>query len=216
MGKVRVNIGCGQSPTPGWKNIDNSPSLRLAKIPVLPQMLTSVGLISKRQASFIDFCREHSIETGNATKGLPLKSGSVEVIYASHMFEHLDRQEADMFLNEARRILCSGGIIRLAVPDIRMRAERYMTSGDADAFIASTNMTRARPRTLAAKLGILAVGTRQHQWMYDGASLARLLESRGFVKARALKAGETMIADPGELNLREREDESVYVEAVNP
>lgn len=216
MGKLRVNIGCGQSPTQGWKNIDNSPSLRLARIPVLPGLLEGVGLISKQQASFIRFCRTHSIEYGNATKGLPLKSGSVEVIYSSHMFEHLDREEADMFLNEARRILCSGGIIRLAVPDIRIRAERYIANGDADAFVASTNMTRPRPRTLARKLGILVIGTRQHQWMYDGASLSRLLESKGFKSAKALKAGETQIGDPGDLNLREREDESVYVEAVNP
>jgi predicted SAM-dependent methyltransferase len=131
------------------------------------------------------------------------------------MFEHLDRVEADLFLNEARRILCSGGIIRLAVPDIRMRAERYMASGDADAFIASTNMTRPRPRTLAAKLGILAVGTRQHQWMYDGASLARLLESKGFHSAKVMRPGETQINDPDDLNLHEREGESVYVEAFN-
>lgn len=211
----RVNVGCGQSPTKGWRNFDNSPSLYLARIPGLSQVLTGTGLISKQQASFIQFCRTHSVEHGNATKGLPLKSGSVEVLYSSHMFEHLDREEAKLFLNEARRILCPGGIIRLAVPDIRMRAEKYMKELDADEFIASTNMARPRPRTLAKRIGILVVGTRQHQWMYDGASLSRLLESHGFNSPKVLPAGETQIVEPGDLNLHERSSESVYVEAFN-
>lgn len=216
MGKLRVNVGCGQSPTKGWKNFDNSPSLYLARIPVLPSLLSKVGLVSTQHESFIRFCRANSIEHGNATKGLPLASGSVDVLYSSHMIEHLDQEEAKLFLKEARRVLRSGGIIRLAVPDIRMRAERYMRELDADAFVQSTNMARPRPRTLAKRIGILVVGTRQHQWMYDGASLSRLLEAHGFVSPKVLTAGETQIPDPEDLNLHERSVESVYVEAFNP
>ena len=215
MGPLRVNVGCGQSPTKGWINLDNSPSLHLSKVPLLPSMLAKLGLISKQQASFIKFCRTNFIRHGNATKGLPLETGSVEVLYSSHMIEHLDQEEAVLFLKEARRILCPGGILRLAVPDIRTRAERYIENKDADAFIASTNMARPRPRTLAKRIGILVVGTRQHQWMYDGASLSRLLEAQGFVSPQILKAGETRISDPGDLNLHERSNESVYVEAFN-
>jgi SAM-dependent methyltransferase len=216
MGMLRVNVGCGQTPTKGWRNFDNSPSLYLAKVPLLPSLLAGVGLVSKQQVSFIQFCRSHAVEPGNVTKGLPLEAGSVEVLYSSHMIEHLDQEEAKQFLQEARRVLCPGGIIRLAVPDIRMRIEKYMSNFDADAFIASTNMARPRPRTLARKIGILLVGARQHQWMYDGASLSRLLESSGFVSPRVLMAGETRIYEPGDLNLHERSNESVYVEAVNP
>jgi predicted SAM-dependent methyltransferase len=187
----------------------------LSKLPLLPTLLGKVGLISKPQSSYIDFCREHTIEYGDVTRGLPLQTGSVDVLYSSHMFEHLDQQEVLLFLKEARRILRPGGTIRLAVPDIRMRAERYIETGDADAFIASTNMARPRPRTLAKRLGILLAGTRQHQWMYDGLSLSRLLLSQGFTSPRILKAGETQIESPENLDLHERADESVYVEALN-
>src|SRR5215469_2090158 len=90
MSYLRINVGCGQSPTKGWKNFDNSPSLYLSKIPLLPSILEKTRLISRPQASFIRFCQRNSIEHGNATTGLPLKSGSVEVLYSSHMFEHLD------------------------------------------------------------------------------------------------------------------------------
>jgi Holliday junction resolvase len=50
--------------------------------------------------------------------------------------------------------------------------------------------------------------------MYDGKSLAKLLESNGFKNIRILASGETSIEDPGPLDLKERADESVYVEAV--
>ena len=49
--------------------------------------------------------------------------------------------------------------------------------------------------------------------MYDEGSLCALLKDAGFVEARALPPGQTTIANPGALNLREREEESLYVEA---
>jgi hypothetical protein len=49
--------------------------------------------------------------------------------------------------------------------------------------------------------------------MYAASSLIRLLERHGFGDARELPAGQTTIPDPGPLDLREREEESVYVEA---
>src|ERR1022692_1095798 len=112
MEKLRINVGCRQTPTVGWRNFDNSLSLRLSKPKLLQMVLRKIGIVNKEQACFIHFAREHCIEYGDATRGLPLPSGSVEVLYSSHMLEHLDRQEATLFLMEARRILCSGGIVR--------------------------------------------------------------------------------------------------------
>jgi hypothetical protein len=36
---IRVNIGCGQSPTPSWKNFDNSLTVRIAKSSLLTYLL---------------------------------------------------------------------------------------------------------------------------------------------------------------------------------
>ena len=38
----------------------------------------------------------------------------------------------------------------------------------------------------------------------------------GFAAMKVLEAGRTSIPDPGDLNLREREAESVYVEGPKP
>lgn len=213
---LRVNIGCGRTPTRGWRNFDNSPSIRLANIPVLPQVLQRLRLLGEAQYQFVEFARANAIEYGDAARGLPIPAGSVDVVYSSHMLEHLDRQEADTFLIEVRRLLRPGGIIRLAVPDIRQHVERYNASSNADEFIEATQLSVPRPRSLAQRLQLLLAGTRHHQWMYDSRSLCGLLRKHGFVNAVALAAGVTTIRDHHPLNLCERSSESIYVEAENP
>jgi predicted SAM-dependent methyltransferase len=210
---VRVNVGCGRAPTRGWKNFDNSPSLRLSKLPLLAGALRRAGLIDSRQYEFIQFARSNSVEYGNAVRRLPLPSDSVDVIYSSHMLEHLDRTEAMLFLRESKRVLRRGGTLRLAVPDLRHHVRNYIASNDAEAFITATELTRPQPKTWAAKFKILFSGYRHHLWMYDGDSLTRLLAAGLFVDIRVLKAGTTTIDAPEPLDLYERADESVYVEA---
>jgi predicted SAM-dependent methyltransferase len=213
---IRINIGCGQTPTVGWRNYDNSASLRLSKTPFLPMVLHKLGFLNHAQYQFIKFACQNGIEYGDATKGLSIPDGSCEVLYSSHMVEHLDRNEASRFLEEAFRVLQPGGVIRIAVPDIRKQVEQYIESGDADAFVESTHLCAARPGNLALRLRLLLVGARHHQWMYDGNSLTRLLLKHGFVEAEMVPPGQTMIHDHHPLNLHERVSESVYVEARKP
>jgi predicted SAM-dependent methyltransferase len=130
------------------------------------------------------------------------------------MLEHLDREEAMMFLQESKRVLSIGGIIRLVLPDIEKLIQYYIENRDADLFLESTLMCAPRPRTLSQRLRILLVGTRHHQWMYDGRSLCKLLTKTGFTDVEILAAGQTRINNPGPLDLFERANESVYVEAI--
>lgn len=210
---MRINIGCGQAPTSGWKNFDNSLSLKLAQFPFLPELLLKLKLIEQGNYEFILFARLNQIEYGDVTKGLPLADNSAEVIYSSHVLEHLDQAEATLFLNESKRLLMPGGILRLAIPDVKRKVDHYLLSGDADQFILSMYMCAPRPRTIAQRLKILMVGARQHHWMYDGESLCRLLMANGFEEPRVVPTGITNIKNPGELNLSERLAESMYVEA---
>lgn len=214
MTNPRINIGCGMTPTEGWRNFDNSPGLRLARVPLLPGLLRRVGLINDSQYAFIRFARTNRIEYCDASKRIPLEDVSAKVIYSSHMLEHLTPDGARSFLREAKRVLRPGGIIRLSVPDLEKPARQYLEDGDADAFIASTLLAAPGRQGIAGRMKKLAAGPRHHRWMYDGRSLCRLLNSAGFFDARILPAGETTIPDPSPLDLRERESESVYAEAV--
>ena len=214
---MRINIGCGMSPTKNWVNYDNSFSLKLAKYPFfISEILSYLGLVDKAQFEYIKFALKSNIKYANATVKIPIDSSSVDVLYSSHMLEHLDRFEADKFLKEAFRVLAPGGTIRLAVPDLEKKIKLYNDNQDANEFVESLYMSISKPRRLRERIKILLVGLRHHNWMYDQYSLCMLLEKHGFTNAVALSAGETHIADPGQLNLREREDESLYVEAIKP
>lgn len=108
------------------------------------------------------------------------------------------------------------GIIRIAVPNLTNFVEDYQRDGDADVFMRRMNTYYGWPPTAQGKIRYLFFGFRGHRWMYDGRSLCRMVEEAGFVDAVELPAGETMIAEPGALNTRERHEETVYVEARKP
>lgn len=213
---MRVNIGCGKTPCKGWRNFDNSISVKLSRILFFDVLLYKLKIIDGNQYTFIKTCRENNIEYGNVAKKIPLANNSVEVLYSSHMMEHLDRDSANHFLSEARRVLRPNGIIRLALPDLKKLVEEYIQSEDADKFLTSTHLCHPAPKSWIHKFKFLLTGIRYHQWMYDGQSLRKLLESHGFIKILVIPAGETRIPNPGLLDLKERSSESFYIEAECP
>jgi predicted SAM-dependent methyltransferase len=209
-----LNVGCGMTPIPGWVNIDNSFSVKLSKHPLLSFLLHKLKLIDSHQMSYVRFCQKNDILWADVTQKIPLPASSVKILYSSHMLEHLDRDQAVLFLGEAIRVLSTRGTIRLVVPDIAKKIEDYLENKDADAFIESTSMCAPSPRTLVQRIMHSVVGDRHHKWMYDGSSLSKLLLEAGFSEPVILKAGETRIENPSELDLFERREESVYVEAT--
>lgn len=210
----RINVGCGASPTPGYDNFDNSLSVWIANHPWLATIL-SRG-ISKQHHEFIELARAKEIHWADATKRIPLSDRSVQVVYSSHTLEHLDPEDARLFLKEARRVLAPSGVVRIVVPDFAQQVSQYNRDRDADEFLRYTNLTLPKPRGLKEKLKLLIVGMRHHLWAYDATSMSRLLSETGFHNIRVLKPGETTISDPGELNLFERAEWSLFVEASNP
>ncbi len=137
MKNLKVNIGCGMTPTREWENFDNSISLKLAARPFLTNLLSGLKIISSSQLDYIAFCRNNKIRWADATRHIPLKNNSVAVLYSSHMLEHLDREEAQSFLKEAQRVLQPGGTIRLSVPDLAKAIGNYINNKNADEFIQS-------------------------------------------------------------------------------
>ena len=215
----RVNIGCGQTPIRGWINFDSSPSVLLARLPGavgLTSLAKSLGLLAPRQAEYILFCKQNQIRYGNGLGKLPLPSQSCAIFYSSHVLEHLTPQgEASKFLLESHRILMAGGRIRLAVPDLDLLIRQYLEHGNANRFLSSLHiLNQSSPKGLMWINQWVSRDRSLHRWVYNQQSLIDLLKSTGFAEPLAYPAGETGIADPGTLNLRERAWESLYVEAV--
>ena len=73
----------------------------------------------------------------------------------------------------------------------------------------------ARVETVA-RLHRMLSGGRGHHWMYDRDSLLALVEAAGFADVEPAEEGRTRIADPGGLDLNEREGDTFCLEARRP
>jgi len=92
---------------------------------------------------------------------------SVDLIYASHCLEHFPRRDTQRVLQEWRRVLKSGGTLRLSVPDFSAVVEVYTLT-----------------RNMALVLGHLVGGQEYpgntHFMVFDFAYLSTLLSEVGF------------------------------------
>lgn len=188
MSLCHINFGCGLCAPQGWLNSDSSPRLFLERFPLIGTAFTALG----------GRLFPINVAYGDIVSGLPLQDGSADAIYASHVLEHLCRADVERALANTYRLLRSGGVFRLIVPDLAWRAERYLSSralGDsaaaADTFIASCNIGEAtRPRGLVGKLRA-ALGNSGHRWMYDLELMTSLLGNAGFIEVRRCTMGDS-------------------------
>ena len=195
--RTKLNFGCGRTPTKGWLNFDNSPAL-----------------LNKEQIENIEWNKNNEIHFADATKALRFNDTTVDYIYTSHMIEHLLRSDVESFLKECLRVLKVGGIIRISVPDLELAVDTYLQNKDADAFMENILVEAPPISSMKQKFRLLVVGYRHHQWMYDGDSLVKLLRKTGFRNVEVCKPGFTNMSDPDGLDLYERSEQSVYLEAV--
>lgn len=75
----------------------------------------------------LDIAPDHpDVRPADITRGLPLPNSSAAACYSSHVLEHMDLAAARSLLAECLRVLQSGGILRLAVPDLEAIIREYL------------------------------------------------------------------------------------------
>jgi predicted SAM-dependent methyltransferase len=102
---------------------------------------------------------------------LPFDEDSVDIIYASHVFEYFDREEANDVLKIWRKCLKQNGILRLAVPNFEMYAKLYIENK-----ITLDNCVGP----LYGKWQMNEGNIIYHKTTYDFKSLKKLLENNNF------------------------------------
>lgn len=204
-----VYLGCGRNPVSGGINLDNSPSVFLARHRVLCGIFKLLGFIHEEQFSFMKTIREKGIKYGDATK-LPFRENSVDVLYSCHTLEHMYEEELLASLNEAYRVLKKDGVLRIVIPDLSYLIEKYCV--DKDAFCTKMYMGYKKRPDRKTKLSLALFGFRGHKWMYDGHFMKKFIEANTLFHVVLLKAGETTIRGKTKIDLWEREEESVYLE----
>lgn len=172
-----VQFGCGLCAPAEWTNFDSSPTLRLERMPLLGRVMPS-GPYGRFPAN---------VRYGDVVKGLPVRSGSVELLYCSHVLEHLSLKELRAALRNCRAMLRSGGVFRLVLPDLEKLIEGYATDCSDEAalkFIEYTGLGRVtRPQGIVSILRDF-VGNSHHLWLWDYKSLSKELANAGFANVR--------------------------------
>lgn len=111
----------------------------------------------------------------NDIKNIPFKENTVDLIYASHVFEYFDREEASVVLQIWKKCLKPGGTIRLAVPNFEQYVKLYTEKKlSLDNFLGP----------LYGKWEMNESTTIYHKTTYDFNSLYNLLDKNGFKNIR--------------------------------
>ena len=70
------------------------------------------------------------VQKWDLSRDLPFGEGSFEVVYHSHVLEHFSREDGLRMLQQCFRVMRSGGIVRVAVPDLEKIARLYLEALD--------------------------------------------------------------------------------------
>lgn len=220
---LKLNIGCGPNIVPDWENINNSSGILIQKILPLRILVNITERITGRHL-YVRIPK--SVRKCDAAGLLPYKSETVEVIYSSHMIEHLFRCQVELSLREAFRVLKRGGVLRLVVPDLERKARAYLARLEkvraglldicpADEFLRSTLLgCEQKPSGLAIARIYRAFFTDEgHHWMWDAPSLMTVVRQIGFREVRERAFLQSSIPEVQYLDLDSRRTESIYIEA---
>ena len=133
-----------------------------------------------------------TVKYGDVLKGLPIGTGAADAAYASHVLDHLAREDGLKALREVHRILKPEGIFRTVLHDLRGIAEHYVASRETfaayDFMRESILGQERRPRGLDTLR--TWIGHSQHRWLWDEASLSAEFRHAGFRHVRRAVIGD--------------------------
>jgi predicted SAM-dependent methyltransferase len=92
-------------------------------------MMLNVGCGQRFHAGWVNVDiahRDPSVIAHDITCGLPFPDARFDVVYHSHVIEHIRRHDVVPFLQECLRVLKPGGILRVATPDLERLCELYL------------------------------------------------------------------------------------------
>lgn len=234
--KIILNLGCGSNTHPEMNNIDYSIQSRLAKSKFLTYLIKKSGFLNEDREAFLSRYSENII-LYNLAKGIPVQNNSVDVIYHSHLLEHLTPDDAANFIRSIFLKLRSGGKIRVVVPDLAIFCDNYLKSlravsvdGDSaeniekhesntyrllQQMVITETANSLKNSKLRRKLENLVLGDRRkrgdlHLWMYDLCSLRLLLEKSGFISVTQVDHMTSAIDSWNYYGLDVNEDGSPY------
>ena len=139
-------------------------------------------------------------------KPLPFPDNSVERIYSSHVLEHFYFRDLLKLLAECRRVLKPSGVFSASVPNARIYIEAYARPESFDPGKYCRHALAYNYNSKIDFLNYMAYMDGHHRYMFDEENIIAILGKAGFRDSR-LRPFEV------ELDMRERDFQSIYVQA---
>ena len=141
----------------------------------------------------------------DATRTWPMEDGSLEVVYADNVIEHISLEQGRVMLAEAYRCLQPGGVIRLVTPDLRKHVELYLSGAEAvdgtvGSFYRGLGLVVEHPVDLV-RIPIASFG-HHVGYLYDFDALAAELRRAGFTQPAEYSLGDSSHAALKDLDQR--------------
>ncbi len=93
----------------------------------LPYINLGCGFHFHKDWTNVDFLKSgEGVIAHNLLAGIPFDANTFEVAYHSHVLEHFLKPDAEHFIAECYRVLKSGGVLRVAIPDLEQIAKNYV------------------------------------------------------------------------------------------
>jgi predicted SAM-dependent methyltransferase len=205
MAPVKLNLGCGDLVRDGWLNVDYAVGARIAKVPLFRAL--------NRRFHFFNLDWDDRIYIHDLTRPFPWKAGSVDIVYTSHLLEHLSRDEGHEFLRQCHRVLRGGGVIRIVVPDLAWFIREYKERRLPSEYLLE-RMDVLYTRHRSSLKNILSPFIQfPHQCMYDAEALLKAGRDAGFDVAEK-KPFQSSIPDIEKIEMVSRTENAVIVEGV--
>jgi predicted SAM-dependent methyltransferase len=145
----------------------------------------------------------------NLLNPIPLPEDSVDVIYSSHLLEHLSYKEIINVLNGWFRILKPNGKLMICVPDASHYLRAYHNPDTIQEFIPDFYQPGFNYHSPIDYINYIAYMDGEHKHLFDQENLHAILQSIGFINVKE------RLFDPS-LDSKGHHWESIYSEAEKP
>ncbi len=201
-GLVKVNLGCGLRVARGWLNIDSSINALVASWPSLFHKIVYRFSGSKLYYSadeYYEILNKHKFIYHDLSLSLPFFENSVDIIYSSHFFEHLFKDDAENLLKLCYGALKPGGIIRISIPDLSYAISLYAI-GRKSEMLNDYFFVEGKGSYLA-----------RHKYMYDYQMIEEELQKANFSNIKRCEYKQGKVPDINILDVYP--DVSLFIEA---
>jgi SAM-dependent methyltransferase len=141
--------------------------------------------------------------------GLPLDTSSLDYIVSHHALVEIPMSEMIVVLEELRRVLKPGGVLRLGLPDLEKGIQAYLANDPAYFLIPDEDAASIGGKFITQ---VLWYGWTRTLFTHDFAE--EMLRKAGFRDVVACPFHETKSEHPEIVGQDTREHESFFVEAT--